>query len=119
MSALSGVQVLVTAGPTYEPIDPVRFIGNFSTGKMGAAIAEAFSREGAEVHLVMGPSHVYTSPGIHRTDVTSASQMYEASAKIFPECKIAIMAAAVADFRPKVYANTKIKKIEGEDEFTL
>jgi phosphopantothenoylcysteine decarboxylase/phosphopantothenate--cysteine ligase len=111
---LSGKKILITAGPTYEPIDAVRFIGNFSTGKMGMAIANVLARQGAEVTLVCGPSKEKALDGnVKRIDVTTAAQMYEACVKLFPESDAAILTAAVADFRPKNVAGGKIKKEEG------
>lgn len=110
-SGLSGRQVLVTAGPTYEAIDPVRFIGNRSSGKMGTAIAEELSKRGAEVHLVLGPStHTPVAPQVRVTHVQSAQQMYRAATQIFEYCDAAILAAAVADYRPAEAARQKIKK---------
>ncbi len=106
-----GKKVLITAGPTYEAIDPVRFIGNRSSGKMGMAIAEAFATQGATVELILGPSKLSTQhPAIRTTRVESAQEMYEAAQKYFPDCDIAVLAAAVADYRPKEVANQKIKK---------
>ncbi|XZF16519.1 bifunctional phosphopantothenoylcysteine decarboxylase/phosphopantothenate--cysteine ligase CoaBC [Chitinophagaceae bacterium MMS25-I14] len=108
---LKGKKALVTAGPTYERIDPVRFIGNFSTGKMGIALAEELAEQGAEVTLVLGPSHLSTAqPGIETVHVESAEQMYEACMKFFPAADMAILSAAVADFRPDHAATEKIKK---------
>lgn len=108
---LAGRRILITAGPTYERLDPVRFIGNFSTGKMGLALAEACALRGAEVELVAGPVQLPTfHPNIHRTDVESAQQMYEAATKLFPSCQAAILCAAVADFTPATYADEKIKR---------
>lgn len=112
---LSGKKVLITAGPTYEPIDPVRFIGNRSSGKMGVAIAESFAKRGAEVKLVLGPSKL--SPGHSNIEVIrvgTAQQMYDEAVKAFPNTNIAVMAAAVADYRPKTAALVKIKK-SGDD----
>jgi phosphopantothenoylcysteine decarboxylase/phosphopantothenate--cysteine ligase len=109
--ALSGHRALVTAGPTYEPIDPVRFIGNRSSGKMGIAIAEALAAKGAKVDLILGPTHLATeAKNINITSVETAQEMYEAATKTFPHCSIAVMAAAVADYRPKERAVQKIKK---------
>jgi phosphopantothenoylcysteine decarboxylase/phosphopantothenate--cysteine ligase len=106
-----GKKVLVTAGPTYEPIDPVRFIGNHSSGKMGVAIAENLAAKGAEVTLVLGPDSVKPShPGIHIIPVMTAANMYEACAACFPESDITILAAAVADYKPKTASTIKIKK---------
>lgn len=108
---LKGRRILITAGPTYERLDPVRYIGNFSTGKMGLALAEACALRGAEVELVAGPVQLPTfHPNIHRTDVESAQQMYEAASKLFPSCQAAILCAAVADFTPAICADEKIKR---------
>jgi phosphopantothenoylcysteine decarboxylase/phosphopantothenate--cysteine ligase len=110
-SRLSGKKILVTAGPTYEAIDPVRFIGNHSSGKMGFALAEALAERGAEVILVAGPVSLKTHhPKIERRDVVSAKEMYDACVAVFPSCNAAILSAAVADYRPKNPAGTKIKK---------
>ncbi len=112
---LSGKKVLVTAGPTYEAIDPVRFIGNHSSGKMGIAIAKELHKRGADVSLVLGPvNNVFSVNGIHLTRVTSAEDMYQACHKIFDSVDIAIMAAAVADYTPATKAEQKIKKNEAE-----
>lgn len=111
----SGKKVMITAGPTYEKIDPVRFIGNYSSGKMGLALAEELAGRGAEVLLICGPVNLKTShPSIHRVDVESASQMCEAAVKEFSGCDVAILSAAVADFSPKEKADCKIKR-EKED----
>lgn len=108
---LKGKKALVTAGPTYEAIDPVRFIGNHSSGKMGYAIAEQLSALGAEVTLVSGPSSLnLTDKRINRIDVTSAEEMLQACLSKFNNCDITICSAAVADYRPKEVANLKIKK---------
>ena len=108
---LKGKKVLVTAGPTHEAIDPVRFIGNNSSGKMGFAIAEALANEGASVNLVTGPTQQHTEqPGISVKSVTSAEEMFTACQSFFPESDIAVLSAAVADYRPLVKANQKIKK---------
>lgn len=108
---LKGKKALVTAGPTHEAIDPVRFIGNHSSGKMGYAIAEQLSALGADVTLVSGPTSLnLTDNRIHRIDVTSAEEMLQACETIFNNCDIAICSAAVADYRPKEVANLKIKK---------
>ncbi len=113
---LAGRTVLITAGPTYEKIDPVRFIGNYSSGKMGFALAEACARRGAEVKLVAGPVALSTShPRIARTDVESADEMYDAATALFPACDVAILAAAVADYRPETPAEEKIKREETGD----
>jgi phosphopantothenoylcysteine decarboxylase / phosphopantothenate---cysteine ligase len=108
---LKGKRVLVTAGPTYEAIDPVRFIGNHSSGKMGFAIAEELAREGATVDLVSGPTDQHTNhPAINVKHVTSAEEMYQACTAVFNETDIAVLAAAVADYRPAFRATEKIKK---------
>ena len=102
---------MVTAGPTYEAIDPVRFIGNHSTGKMGFAIAEELANQGATVTLITGPTNQYTNhPGVTVTKVTSADEMYKASQTLFPKTDIAVLAAAVADYKPTTVADQKIKK---------
>ncbi len=111
---LSGKKILVTAGPTYEPIDPVRFIGNHSSGKMGVAIAEEIKKRGGEVTLVLGPSNVEVQAGINTIHVKSAADMFTACEKVFPEVDIAIMSAAVADYTPVTVAKEKIKKTENE-----
>ncbi|MBY0435259.1 MAG: bifunctional phosphopantothenoylcysteine decarboxylase/phosphopantothenate--cysteine ligase CoaBC, partial [Cyclobacteriaceae bacterium] len=111
---LTGKKALVTAGPTYEAIDPVRFIGNHSSGKMGFAIAEALAANGAQVELVTGPTHEKTGhPGITVHRVTSAEEMYQASQQLFPQADITVLSAAVADYKPVAAANQKIKKTEG------
>lgn len=108
---LKGAQALVTAGPTYERLDPVRFIGNFSTGKMGYAVAEALADKGATVTLVSGPTQLQAHhPNVHVVRVESAREMHDACMQSFPDVQIAVMAAAVADYRPKTVADTKIKK---------
>lgn len=110
---LTGKKAMVTAGPTYEPIDPVRFIGNHSTGKMGLAIARELQHRGAEVTLIMGPTQVdMSSNGIPIVKVKTADEMYRASNKVFEKSDIAIMAAAVADYAPVAIAKEKIKKKE-------
>ncbi len=115
----SGLKALVTAGPTYEMLDPVRFIGNFSTGKMGIALAEALANKGIRVTLVLGPSKEQTHhPLINTVNVVSASQMLEASVKVFTDATFTICAAAVADYRPQTIAPEKIKKTK-EDTMTL
>ena len=112
---LAGKKVLITAGPTYEKIDPVRFIGNYSSGKMGFALAEVCAEQGAEVTLISGPVMIKTNhPAIRRIDVESAGEMYEAATKHFPKADIAILCAAVADFTPKTTADKKIKR-KGDD----
>ncbi|RYE25218.1 MAG: bifunctional phosphopantothenoylcysteine decarboxylase/phosphopantothenate--cysteine ligase CoaBC [Sphingobacteriales bacterium] len=108
---LKGVAALVTAGPTYERIDPVRFVGNFSTGKMGIAIAEALAEQGAKVTLVLGPSHVQVyNANINVVKVESAQEMYDACMEVFPTTQVTVLAAAVADYRPEEKAPEKIKK---------
>jgi len=111
--SLDGKKVLVTAGPTYEAIDPVRFIGNHSSGKMGIAIAKELQRCGAQVSLILGPSAAdFSANGMKVIRVTSADEMYNACHKNFGETDLAIMAAAVADFTPAKKADQKIKKTE-------
>ncbi|MCI6074033.1 MAG: bifunctional phosphopantothenoylcysteine decarboxylase/phosphopantothenate--cysteine ligase CoaBC [Bacteroidales bacterium] len=110
----SAKKVLITAGPTYEKIDPVRFVGNYSSGKMGFALAEECLRRGFEVFLVTGPVSLSCSPAIHRFDVESCQQMYDESVRLFPQMDAAILSAAVADFRPGQVAATKIKR-EGDE----
>ncbi|MBS1978520.1 MAG: bifunctional phosphopantothenoylcysteine decarboxylase/phosphopantothenate--cysteine ligase CoaBC [Bacteroidetes bacterium] len=111
---LKGKKALITAGPTYEAIDPVRFIGNHSTGKMGFAIAEELASAGAEVDLVTGPTTLTTtSKGITVHPVTSASEMFEQCKRLFPTADITVLSAAVADYTPKNRAEQKIKKGEG------
>ena len=108
---LKGRRIMITAGPTYEKIDAVRFIGNFSTGKMGFALAEECATRGAKVELIAGPVGLKTKhPNIHRTDVTSAQQMYEVATTCFPTCDTAILCAAVADFTPSTITDRKIKR---------
>ncbi len=109
-SELKGKKILVTAGPTYEKIDPVRYIGNYSSGKMGFAIAESCAARGAEVVLVAGPVSLTCSDGIRRINVESCQQMYETTINEFPSCDAAILCAAVADFRPDFVSNKKIKR---------
>lgn len=108
---LNGKKILITAGPTYEKIDPVRFIGNYSSGKMGYALAEACAERGAEVTLVSGPVNLkVTHPNIHRIDVESAEQMYEAAVSAYADADAGILCAAVADFTPETVAGQKIKR---------
>lgn len=115
---LKSKKVLVTAGPTYEPIDPVRFIGNFSSGKMGYAIAEELVSQGAEVILISGPTQLTTSNSlITRIDIQTAQEMYDAAVKYFPTCDAGIMSAAVADFRPVSAAREKVKR--GKDNMQI
>lgn len=116
--AIAGKHVLITAGPTQEPIDPVRYISNHSTGKMGLAIANAFAQAGAEVTLICGPTYLTTpDASIRRIDVRSAQQMYEAAADVFPTTDLLILNAAVADYTPLHPADKKIKKKEAQ--FTI
>lgn len=116
---LSKKKILITAGPTYEQIDPVRFIGNWSTGKMGFALAEECASRGADVTLIAGPVSLKTiHPGIKRIDVKSAHQMYEAAMAGFPDSDAAILCAAVADFTPAVTSDIKIKR-KGDMTITL
>lgn len=111
---LLGKRIMITAGPTYEKIDPVRFIGNFSSGKMGFALAEECARRGAEVNLIAGPVSINsTLKNVHRIDVESCQEMYEAAISAFPQQDAAILCAAVADFRPECVADRKIKR-EGQ-----
>jgi phosphopantothenoylcysteine decarboxylase/phosphopantothenate--cysteine ligase len=105
---------LITAGPTYEKIDPVRFIGNYSSGKMGFALAEECARRGAKVVLVAGPVSLTCSDSIQRVNVESCKEMFEAAVGVFPDCDAAILCAAVADFRPEAIAEEKIKRV-GDD----
>ncbi len=113
--AMEGTRILITAGPTYEKIDPVRFIGNYSSGKMGFALAEECARRGADVTLIAGPVSLQTvRQNIHRINVESCEEMYQAAIQAFPQCDAAILCAAVADFRPETIADQKIKR-EGDD----
>ena len=116
-SALTGKKILITAGPTYEKIDPVRFIGNYSSGKMGFALAEECARRGAQVTLVAGPVHLDVShASIRRIDVESAAEMAKAATDAFADSDAAILCAAVADFRPAEVAGKKVKRgAEGWD----
>ena len=108
---LQGKKVLITAGPTYEKLDPVRFIGNYSSGKMGIALAEECAERGAQVELICGPVGINTyHPNIKRTDVESAEQMYQVATESFPHMDAAILCAAVADFTPITTAKNKIKR---------
>lgn len=111
VSPLASKKILITAGPTYEKIDPVRFIGNYSSGKMGFALAEECARRGAEVTLVAGPVALKTvHPNIHRVDVESCEEMYQAAIQAYPKQDAAILCAAVADFCPEHAAEQKIKR---------
>ncbi len=115
---LRGKRIMITAGPTYEKIDPVRFIGNYSSGKMGFALAEECARRGADVILVAGPVALHTNhKNIRRIDVESCEQMYNAATTEFKGCDAAILCAAVADFRPATVAENKIKR--GKDNLTI
>ncbi|SDF81621.1 phosphopantothenoylcysteine decarboxylase / phosphopantothenate--cysteine ligase [Bacteroidales bacterium KHT7] len=114
-SNLSGKKILITAGPTYEKIDPVRFIGNYSSGKMGFALAEECAARGAQVELIAGPVTLGVKhPNINRIDVESAQEMYEAANSRFADCDAGILCAAVADFTPATRAEQKIKR-HGDD----
>lgn len=118
-SLLAGKKIMITAGPTYEKIDPVRFIGNYSSGKMGFALAEACAACGAEVTLIAGPVSLHTHhSAIHRIDVESAEEMYRAAMETFPGSDAAILCAAVADYRPEQPSAEKIKR-ETTGEMTL
>ncbi len=117
-AALAGVRLVVSAGPTFEDIDPVRFLGNRSSGKMGFAIAAAAAQRGAEVVLVAGPVQLPTPPGVARVDVRSAAQMFDAVMAALP-CDAYIGAAAVADFTPRAIAASKLKKQPGQDTLVL
>lgn len=117
---LKGKQVLITAGPTHEPIDPVRFIGNHSSGKMGFAIAEAFADYGAYVNLITGPTGEHTQhPHVHVKQVLTAKEMFEACSSLFPASDITVLSAAVADYRPLEIAAEKIKKTTDSLTLTL
>ena len=116
-SALAGKRVLITAGPTYEKIDPVRFIGNYSSGKMGFAIAEECRKRGADVTIVAGPVSLKTPEGVKRIDVESCEDMYNAATSTFATSDVAILSAAVADFRPADVADKKIKR--GDDDMVI
>ena len=116
---LSGKKILITAGPTYEKIDPVRFIGNHSSGKMGVAIAEEMKSRGGDVTLILGPSGIKVNGGIHVINVTSAAEMLEACEKKFATADITIMSAAVADYTPMEIAAEKIKKTENDFAVSL
>jgi len=117
-SPLTSKKILITAGPTHEKIDPVRFIGNYSSGKMGFALAEECARRGAEVTLIAGPVNCQLSIEnrqiVNRIDVESCDEMYKAATEVFPKMDAAILCAAVADFRPEQQATQKIKR-EGDD----
>lgn len=113
-------KIIITAGPTFEKIDPVRFIGNYSSGKMGFALAEVCAERGAEVVLIAGPVSLETSyPAIHRINVESAREMFDEASRLYPEADAAIMCAAVADYRPQVCADKKIKRSADDMVLTL
>lgn len=114
---LRGKKIMITAGPTYEKIDPVRFIGNYSSGKMGFAIAEECARRGADVTLVSGPVSIGCSKKIHRINVENCQEMYNAATNKFNGCDAAILCAAVADFKPENVSDKKIKR--GKDDLTI
>ena len=116
--SLAGARVVVSAGPTYEDLDPVRFIGNRSRGKRGFAIAAAAARRGADTVLVAGPVHLPTPQGVHRIDVRSAREMHAAVLEALP-ADVYVGAAAVADFTPASVSDRKIKKAPGEDGLVL
>lgn len=116
---LKGKKIMITAGPTYEKIDPVRFIGNYSSGKMGFALAEECCRRGAEVTLVAGPVSLSCSEAIHRIDVESCEEMYQAATNAFASTDVAILCAAVADFKPSEIADRKIKRKKDDLELRL
>lgn len=113
---LVGKTVMVTAGPTYEALDPVRFIGNRSSGKMGFSIVKELAERGAKVHLIVGPTKLPMDfdPSVNVLKIESAQQMFNAATTLFAQCDAAILAAAVADYRPKVVSDVKIKKNDGE-----
>ena len=116
-TTLKGKKIVITAGPTYEKIDPVRFIGNYSSGKMGFALAEECKKRGAEVTLIAGPVSLTCSENIHRIDVESCEEMYQAAQKCYKTADAAILCAAVADFKAMKAENKKIKR--GKDNLTL
>ena len=113
-----GKRIVLTAGPTHEAIDPVRFIGNHSTGRMGIALANEFHRRGAEVNLVLGPSNLHPTQGVQVHNVTTAEEMLDATETLIDDADIAIFAAAVADYRPSVRYTDKIKR-EGQEFLEL
>ena len=117
---LKGKSILISAGPTYEAVDPVRFIGNYSSGLMGYELANECAERGASVTLVSGPTHLTVNhPNIEKVNVESAKQMFDACTNSFQKADIAIMAAAVADFRPEIAAKEKIKKSNNLDSIKL
>ncbi len=117
--SFKGKKVLITAGPTYEEIDPVRFIGNRSTGKMGIALANAFAHEGADVTLVLGPTHLSPNNTVTCIRVESSNEMYEHCTNLFKSTDVAIMSAAVADYKAAEYSHQKIKKKEANLKLNL
>jgi phosphopantothenoylcysteine decarboxylase / phosphopantothenate---cysteine ligase len=120
VSKLTGKKVLITAGPTFEPFDPVRYIGNYSTGKMGYAIAEAFAESGSEVFLISGPTGITPSKVIqHFIQVRTSDEMYTQCCLFFPTCDVAILSAAVADYKPNELADRKIKSSDKNLEISL
>jgi len=118
-SSLRGKRVLVTAGPTREPLDPVRYLTNPSSGKMGYALAQVARRRGAEVTLVSGPSHLLPPHGVRAVQISTAQQMHQVVMEEFPKTDAVVMAAAVSDYRPRVSASTKIKKLSDSDSLEL
>jgi phosphopantothenoylcysteine decarboxylase/phosphopantothenate--cysteine ligase len=116
---LTGRRIVVTAGPTFEPIDPVRFVGNRSTGRMGVAIASEAASRGADVTLILGPATVAPPPGVAVVRVETAEQMHDATLFAADRADVIVMAAAVADFRPKAVADSKLKKAHGVPEVVL
>jgi len=116
---LTGRNVVVTAGPTHEPIDPVRYVGNRSSGKMGYAIAQVAAQRGAQVTLISGPVALATPPNVHRVNVETAAEMFEAVKKVLPGADALIMAAAVADFSPSHVAEQKIKRDKSGSELNI
>ncbi|MDR1415203.1 MAG: bifunctional phosphopantothenoylcysteine decarboxylase/phosphopantothenate--cysteine ligase CoaBC [Odoribacteraceae bacterium] len=116
---MAGVKVLLTAGPTHEQIDPVRFIGNHSSGKMGYALAEELANRGAEAILISGPTSLSVSRAVRRVDVTSAEEMYEAAVSLFPTVDVGVLCAAVSDFAPLRVSPEKLKRTGEELQLTL
>jgi phosphopantothenoylcysteine decarboxylase/phosphopantothenate--cysteine ligase len=116
---LKGKKILITAGPTYEKIDDVRFIGNYSSGKMGHALATEARKMGADVTIICGPITLITPPGVRRIDVESAKEMFDEVMQAFPNSHISILSAAVADYTPKIKTDGKIKKEDAGDSMTL
>lgn len=112
---IANKRIIITAGPTYELIDPVRFIGNFSSGKMGFALAEELTKQGAQVTLIAGPVSLKCNSAIKRIDVVSAADMYNAAVAEFANCDAAIMCAAVADYTPVNTSQDKMKRKDGEE----